>query len=123
MSAPSAWPSAVRSGTGSAAPRSSPPARGDVGEELTYACEAAGAPLALLWPSHVEAPQWDLTEGRRFGVNTEYDGAFLHSFNIRSPQYQQRFVDRCRAILASLKPNAADRPAGPFPLHTNRRVR
>jgi hypothetical protein len=82
-------------------PSFEPTGRGDVGEALTYACEDAGAPLALLWPSHVEEPQWDLTEGRRFGVNTEYDGAFLHSFNIRSREYQQRFVDRCRAILGA----------------------
>lgn len=80
-------------------PSFEPTPRGDVGEALTYACEDAGAPLAMLWPSHVEAPQWDLTEGRRFGVNTEYDGAFLHTFNIRSREYQQRFVDRCSAIL------------------------
>jgi hypothetical protein len=80
-------------------PSFEPTGRGDVGEDLTYACEAAGAPLVMLWPSHVEEPHWDLTEGRRFGVNTEYDGAFLHTFNIRSPQHQQRFVGRCRAIL------------------------
>lgn len=82
-------------------PSFEPTTRGDVGEALTYACEAAGAPVAMLWPSHVETPQWDLTDGRRFGVNTEYAGAFLHSFNIRGREYQQRFVDRCRAILAA----------------------
>ena len=38
-------------------PSFEPTPRGDVGEALTYACEDAGAPLALLWPSHVEAPQ------------------------------------------------------------------
>jgi hypothetical protein len=80
-------------------PSFEPTGRGDVGEELTYACEAAGAPVAMLWPSRVEEPRWDLTEGRQFGVNTEYGGAFLHTFNIRSPEYQQRFVARCRAIL------------------------
>jgi hypothetical protein len=82
-------------------PSFEPTWRGDVGEELTYRCEQAGAPVHLLWPSGVEEPCWDLTEGRRFGVNTEYDGAFLHTFNIRAPQYQQRFVERCRAILQS----------------------
>ena len=81
-------------------PSFEPTPRGDVGEELTYRCEAAGAALAMLWPSEVEEPHWDLTEGRRFGVNTEYGGAFLHTFNIRAPQYQQRFVERCRTILA-----------------------
>ena len=80
-------------------PSFEPTGRGDVGEELTWRCEEAGAPVKLLWPSHVEAPCWDLTEGRQFGVNTEYEGAFLHTFNIRSPEYQQRFIDRCGAIL------------------------
>lgn len=80
-------------------PSFEPTERGDVGEELTYRCEETGAAVEMLWPSRIEEPHWDLTEGRKFGVNTEYDGAFLHTFNIRSPQYQQRFVDRCRAIL------------------------
>lgn len=80
-------------------PSFEPTGRGDVGEELTYRCEETGAPVELLWPSLVEAPCWDLTDGRQFGVNTEYDGAFLHTFNIRSPDNQRRFVDRCRAIL------------------------
>jgi hypothetical protein len=82
-------------------PSFQPTPRGDVGEELTYRCEAQGVPLAMLWPSRIEEPHWDLTDGRRFGVNTEYDGAFLHTFNIRSPPYQQRFVARCRAILGA----------------------
>jgi hypothetical protein len=81
-------------------PSFQPTTRGDVGEELTYRCEEVGAQVAMLWPSSIEEPCWDLTCGRRFGVNTEYDGAFLHTFNIRSPEFQQRFVDRCRAILA-----------------------
>ena len=76
------------------------PARGDVGQELTYRCEEISAPVAMLWPSFIEEPCWGLTRGRRFGINTEYDGAFLHTFNIRSSQFQQRFIDRCRAILA-----------------------
>ncbi len=80
-------------------PSFEPTGRGDVGEELTYRCEEAGAPVELLWPSHVEAPCWDLTDGRQFGVNTEYEGAFLHTFNIRSPENQRRFIDRCRSIL------------------------
>jgi hypothetical protein len=80
-------------------PSFEPTPRGDVGEELTYRCEETGAPVAMLWPSCVEEPHWDLTEGRRFGVNTEYAAAFLHTFNIRSPQYQPKFIQRCRAIL------------------------
>jgi hypothetical protein len=87
-------------------PSFEPTGRGDVGEELTWRCEDAGAPVELLWPSHVEEPLWDLTEGGRFGINTEYDGAFLHTFNIRSQAYQHRFVDRCRAILEGVRPAA-----------------
>ena len=80
-------------------PSFEPTGRGDVGEALTYRCEETGAPVEMLWPSRVDAPCWDLTDGRQFGVNTEYEGAFLHTFNIRSPDNQRRFVERCRAIL------------------------
>jgi hypothetical protein len=38
-----------------------PTERGDVGEELTYRCEALGLPLHMLWPSAVETPRWDPT--------------------------------------------------------------
>jgi hypothetical protein len=81
-------------------PSFEPTWRGDVGEELTYRCEETGVPVVMLWPSRVEEPHWDLTEGRRFGVNTEYEAAFLHTFNIRSPHYQPQFLQRCHAILS-----------------------
>jgi hypothetical protein len=94
-----------------------PTDRGDVGEELTYACTAAGRKTRMLWPSFVESARWDLTEGRRFGPNTEYAGLFFHAFEIRSPANQERFVARCRAILAKAAGGAepastrCDRPA------------
>jgi hypothetical protein len=81
-------------------PSFQPTDRGDVGEELTYACEAAGRKTLMLWPSFVESAHFDLTEGRRFGPNTEYEGLFLHGAEIRNPANQGRFVARCRAILA-----------------------
>src|SRR5262249_8996013 len=83
-------------------PSFQPTARGDVGEELTYRCEEIGQPLHMLWPSSVETPLWDLTDGRKFGVNTEYSGSFLHTFGIRDSQNQHKFVDRCRDIVGYL---------------------
>lgn len=80
-------------------PSFEPTDRGDAGEELTYRCEALGRPMHRMWPSAIETPLWDLGEGRRFGLNTEYEGAFLHAFCIRDPHNQQRFVERCRDIL------------------------
>jgi len=97
-SARSAWRSAGRCGSGSAAHlRADRARRRRRGANLP--CEETGAPVEMLWPSRVDAPCWDLTDGRQFGVNTEYEGAFLHTFNIRSPDNQRRFIERCRAIL------------------------
>jgi hypothetical protein len=90
-------------------PSFEPTARGDVGEEFTYRCEMSGRAVDLLWPSFVETPHWDLTDGRRFGQNTEYDGLFLHAFGIRDRANQGRFVQRCRDIVGA--PSGADRRA------------
>jgi hypothetical protein len=80
-------------------PSFQPTARGDVGEEFTYRCESGGRVVDMLWPSFMEAAHWDLTDGRRFGPNTEYDGLFLHAFGVRDPANQIRFVERCREIV------------------------
>jgi len=82
-------------------PSFQPTARGDVGEELTYRCEALQRPIHLMWPSSMENALWNLTENRAFGLNTEYDGAFLHTFRIRDPANQSKFVERCRRILST----------------------
>ena len=78
--------------------------RGDVGEELTWRCEAAGLPVHLLWPSAVEEPLWRLTDDIAFGTNTEYAGAFLHTFGIRFPENCDKFIGRCRRLLAAKEP-------------------
>jgi hypothetical protein len=80
-------------------PSFQPTQRGDVGEELTYRCEALQWPVHMIWPSSVEDPRWDLTDGQKFGVNTEYGRSFLHTFGISDPSNQSKFVDRCRDIL------------------------
>jgi hypothetical protein len=80
-------------------PSFAPTDRGDVGEELTYRCEVLGHPIHTLWPSQVGSAQWKLTDDRQFGLNTEYEGAFLHTFGIRDPANQEIFMERCQRIL------------------------
>jgi hypothetical protein len=87
-------------------PSFQPTNRGDVGEELTYRCEAIQQPIHMIWPSSVGVALWDLTDKQKFGLNTEYDGSFLHAFGIRDSASQRRFVDRCRNIIGTASPIA-----------------
>jgi hypothetical protein len=87
-------------------PSFQPTDRGDVGEELTYRCEAIQQPIHMIWPSSVEVALWDLTDNHKFGFNTEYDGSFLHAFGIRNSENQRKFVDRCRNIIGTTLPIA-----------------
>jgi hypothetical protein len=84
-------------------PSFEPTARADVGEELTFRCEAMGVPVHMLWPSAVGEPVWALTERERFGPSTEYAGAFLHSFSIRDPARQPDFIAGCRTLLCAVE--------------------
>jgi len=92
-------------------PSFAPTDRGDVGEELTYRCEALGHPVHKIWPSSVEAAQWKLTGDCQFGLNTEYGGSFLHTFGIREPANQRLFLERCQHIVGmSPEPAAGAEP-------------
>jgi hypothetical protein len=73
--------------------------RGDVGEELTYAAEKLGVPVALSLPVSFDEPRWVLTENVWFGPNTTYENGFLHAFEIRKLANQERFIAKCREIL------------------------
>lgn len=85
-------------------------ARGDVGEELTYAAEAKGVPVKLLWAvSTDEEYLWDLKDGLRFGRGTTFEGGFWHAFMIRYLENQRGFVTRVQRMLQE---SAADRVAG-----------
>jgi hypothetical protein len=84
-----------------------PTSRGDVGEELTFACEETGKPFELLWPSSVEEPLWQLSEDREFGFGTEYDGLFWHLFAGRRQSAKERFVRKCEKILISPPSNTS----------------
>ena len=89
-------------------PSFQPTSRGDVAEEFTYACEERGLPVVKLDITYSEGDIWDLVDGRKYGHNTEYgDGLFFHAFEIRVPQYQQRFVAKCKDILRRQNPTIA----------------
>jgi len=92
-------------------PSFAPTDRGDVGEELTYRCEALGHPVHTIWPSSVGTAQWKLTDDREFGLNTEYEGTFFHTFGIREPANQRQFIERCQRIMEmSPEPNRGPEP-------------
>lgn len=77
--------------------------RADVGEELSYRWPGQPQTLDMLWPSHVEQPEWSLTESRVFGPGTTYATAegreeFYHAFEIRKGA--ERFMQKCREVLS-----------------------
>jgi hypothetical protein len=77
-------------------------ARGDVGEELTYAWQRDNPTMIkFLWPSNVEQPifEWTLDGSYTFGLGTTYDGLFYHAFNARTPEGSKRFIAKCDEIL------------------------
>ena len=75
--------------------------RGDVAEEITYACERLGIPITLLWPTAVEQPRWSLRPGLSFGNGTTYGGAVFHAFSISKGDTVGIFLEKCRRILNS----------------------
>lgn len=93
--------------------------RGDVAEELTYQWTEAGdknnkfsfglhqysRDVNFLWPTSVHSPLWDLEYGFKFGLGTTYGiddkDLFYHSFNVRHPEMQQLFVDKCNSVIYS----------------------
>jgi hypothetical protein len=74
--------------------------RGDVAEELTYACEAAGIPVVLLWPTLVTEPKWPLRSGLTFGRGTTFGGAVYHAFEISKGETVGMFLRKCRQVLS-----------------------
>jgi hypothetical protein len=76
-------------------------ARGDVGEEVTYRCEEVGYPVELLWPTHVVAPKWALTDNRFLGHGTTYADALFHAFEIRWKATEGLFLEKCRQVIAN----------------------
>jgi len=74
--------------------------RGDVAEEVTYACERLGIPVSLLWPTHVTTPKWTLRPDIPFGLGTTFGGAVYHAFEISKGHTVGMFLDKCRQVLA-----------------------
>lgn len=75
-----------------------PTAVGDVGEQLTYACEEKGVPVTFIWPSKVDDARWPLTKNKWFGLNAEYGQAFFHAFSIREDGNREKFLEYCRRL-------------------------
>lgn len=72
--------------------------RGDVGEELTYVCEALGKEFKVLPKFSSDDEIWSLKGGRFFGHGTTYgDGLVYHQFEIRN--YSGDFIKKCKKIL------------------------
>ncbi len=88
-------------------PSFKPTERGDVGEEITYLCEARSKPVHMIWPSAVEEPMWELAPNVKFGFNTEYSRSFLHTFGIRHGENRHKFIERCRVLLAGAENKAS----------------
>ncbi len=74
--------------------------RGDVAEEVTWRWQERMAPIYLLYPSRVRSPLWDLTDGQRLGLGTEYESKFYHEFCIRAGG-AGGFIARCEEVLNS----------------------
>ncbi len=75
--------------------------RGDVAEEITYACRAKAIMVSLLYPTHVEVPLWQLTEERKFGYGTTYGDMVYHAFESNANHGSTtRFIIKCKKILA-----------------------
>ena len=78
--------------------------RGDVAEEITYACEGLDIPVSLLWPTRVKIPKWTLLPNIEFGLGTTYGGAFFHAFEISKGHTVGMFLEKCREVLGQLTP-------------------
>ncbi|MBI3467733.1 MAG: class I SAM-dependent methyltransferase [Planctomycetes bacterium] len=96
--------------------------RGDVAEELTYACQRLGVPVTLLWPTHVVTPKWTLLPSIPFGLGTTFGGAFFHAFEISKAHTVGMFLEKCGEVLdrlASASPGQSQPPpmrSGPISL-------
>lgn len=90
--------------------------RGDVGEELTYACERLGIPVALLWPTQVDVPRWTLLPGVPFGLGTTFGGAVYHAFEIAKGHTAAMFLAECERVLGAESVRAGPAFATPAPV-------
>ena len=79
-------------------PSCEPTARGDTVEELTYKCEEHGVALALAWPICSDTQQWDLVDGKRYGIGTTFEHGIYHQFCVRHGN-GQRFISKCKEVL------------------------
>jgi hypothetical protein len=77
--------------------------RSDIGEELTYAWEAAGKLVFFLRPTQSRNQIWALETGARpYGHGTVFADMFYHEFQIRTGgALEQSFINKCKQILGA----------------------
>lgn len=81
--------------------------RADVGEELTYACEALGLPTIMLEPTHTMGPEfWPFRGDKMYGLGTTYADSIFHLFLSRFSQTHPLFLWKCEEILRTGTPVA-----------------
>lgn len=74
--------------------------RGDVAEEITYACRDKDVTFQLIYPSHVDKPMWELVNGVKFGYGTTYANVVYHAFESNANHGStHRFIEKCKETL------------------------
>jgi SAM-dependent methyltransferase len=73
--------------------------RGDVGEELTYACERVGVPVCLLWPTHVVRKTRPLRFDLSLGVGVTFAAAVYNACDLSCDHAVGSFLEQCRRVL------------------------
>jgi hypothetical protein len=73
--------------------------RSDVAEELTHIAREKGIEVDMFKFEKCEIPLWDLSEGRKFGTASSYEGLAFHNFESRNSEKIEFFVNKCKEIL------------------------
>lgn len=73
--------------------------RSDCAGELTHAAKEKGYGIRLIYPTHVEKPEWELENGIMFGKGTTFgDNDIYHAFLSRKGNVEP-FLKKCQEIL------------------------
>lgn len=76
--------------------------RSDCGGEMTHKAMELGFPFHFLRPYHVEHPEWELTDGSKFGKGTTFGGSsgVYHAFLSRKGNVEP-FLRKCEEVIKS----------------------
>lgn len=73
--------------------------RSDVAEELTHIAREKGIEVDMFKFEKCEIPLWDLSDGRKFGTASSYEGLAFHNFESRNSEKIELFLNKCKEIL------------------------